>query len=241
MIKKEARSYDLKVCPKCFMRDHLVIRWIPDIEHLEYTEVGCEQCGILFRGSEVRYAIADWNLFVITENEAKGRIDPSAELYRLLHTLFQEEQKVEAARDNVDKYLDENVRASCPFAPGDRLRFLGKDNGVWSTESVRCAYAINTGPFWILTARNVLPSGRLGNHRRDFSQRDADSMVRLKGYWKPYNWRQVVEGDCCLYKESLGRITAVSYPKKWVSVICNEKTFRVHQLRFLKVPNMRVE
>jgi hypothetical protein len=146
VTERHAGDDDIKDCPSCGMRDQLVIRWLPDIDYRvhETTEVGCKRCDKFFSGEEDRFAITDWNRYVINENRKKGIVDPHERLYGLLFLEYEAQRKALLARQAVDAYLEEEIVPRCPFNPGDRFIVQGYPGGIWSAESVRAVYGTNT-------------------------------------------------------------------------------------------------
>ena len=203
------------------------------------TEVGCAKCGKFFAGKEDRFAMADWNLFAIEEFEGRGIREPHADLYRLLHTCATAEKNAAHVRDQIDAYLEEHIKPTCPFAKGDRFRAVRHPRGIWSVQSVKAVYGYNTGPFWIVSAVNVLPSGRLGDKTHEFWQQDAEALRRLFPFWKPNMWRQVIPGDECIVLTQRGVIRSAD--RSSASVALRDQLVEVRRLQDLRVPVIRVE
>ncbi|WP_126453898.1 hypothetical protein [Sulfuriflexus mobilis] len=243
MFERSASDDGFKTCPICNSKDGLVIRWYPDLDYHvhEYTEVGCTTCNVLFRGEEDRYAVSDWNRYVISENEKKGITESHADLYRLLHEHYINERNEKDSRRKIDDYLKAHIASTCPFKKSDRFKIRTRQNGIWSVESVYAVYDYTKGPFWIIKAINVLKSGRIGDIRREIWQRDQHLLTPLKPFWKPYKWSQVVKGDTCLYKSNTGEIVNVDRFSREIEIEINEKIINLSRISDLMVPISRVE
>jgi len=242
-MERGAADYDIKTCPLCGSRDGLVIRWLPDINHRvhEVTEVGCAKCGKFFSGKEDRFVFADWNLFAIEEFEQRGVREPHTQLHRLLHECAKAEKIAVDVRAQIDAYLEEHIAPTCPFGKGDRFRAVQYPRGVWSVQAVKAVYGYNTGPFWIVSAVNVLPSGRLGDKTHEFWQKDLNALRRLVPFWKPHTWRQVVPGDQCMILKQRGLIRSVDRSSRTASIALGDQLIEIRRLQDLEVPNVRVE
>ena len=243
MTERNAGNDDIKTCPICNSREGLIIRWHPDIGKPihEYTEIGCTNCDKYFRGEEDIFPITEWNLFVIDENKKKRRVHKYEELYRLLHAHNQNEKAGIVSRNAIDEYLETNISSNCPYKTGNRFKFREPHRGIWSAVSVRSVYGTNTGPFWILTAREVLKSGRLGENKGEFWQREERTMIPIEPFWKPYTWSQVIVGDDCRYNENAGVITEANHLKHKAIISVNEEIIEINKLSELGVPTLRVE
>lgn len=185
--------------------------------------------------------MADWNLFAIEEFERKGVHDPRAQLHKLLYEHAQAEKKVVEQRARINAYLEEHIAPTCPFRKGDRFRAIRYPRGIWSVQAVRAVYGYNTGPFWIIEAVNVLPSGRLGDKTHEFWQRDVEALKCLVPFWKPHTWRQVVPGDNCIVLTQLGLVQSVDRSLHTASIKLGNRIVEVRRLQDLKVPIVRVE
>jgi len=185
--------------------------------------------------------MADWNLFAIEEFERRGIREPHAQLHRLLHECARAERNAADVRAQIDAYLEEHIAPTCPFGKGDRFRAVRHPRGIWSVQAVRAVYGYNTGPFWIVSAVNVLPSGRLGDKTHEFWQQDADALRRLLPFWKPHTWRQVVPGDDCMVLKQRGLIRSVDRSSHVASIALGDQLVEVRRLQDLGVPIVRVE
>lgn len=179
-----------------------MIRWIPDIDHRtrERTEVGCSRCQTWRAAKEDRWAFAEWNLCACREWARTGQLHPHVAPYELEVDLAEHERAEAVARARIAAYLEENVASRSQWKPGDRFESRRRPRGTWSVRRVEGVYGMNTGPFCIIHAVEVLPSGLLGDNRCEFWDFQI-SATRLLPYWRPSNWAQVVEGDECLLGE----------------------------------------
>lgn len=99
---------------------------------------------------------------------------------------------------------------------------------------------MNTGPFCIIHAVEVLPSGLLGDNRSEFWDFQI-SATRLPPYWRPSNWAQVVEGDECLLGERQGTVASVDRAARRAVLHVAGDSVVVARLAELRVPVARVE
>ena len=242
-MERSAAADDVIACPLCGNRDGLTIRWIPEIDYRihERTEIGCVTCQKWFSAKEDRWAFADWNSFAIDGWRKKGVEQPHAELYRLLLAHYHDEMAERASAKAVDAYLTETIVPLCPFAIGDRFEARVYPHGVWSIRAVKAVYGTNTGPFWIIEARSVLPNGRLGDNQNEFWQRDAEYFLKLPPFWRPTRWFQVIAGDECLYHGEAGTLIDVDASAKTASVSIEGEIRVIHGLSNLYVPVARFE
>lgn len=185
--------------------------------------------------------MADWNLFAIEKFERRDIREPHAQLHRLLHECAQAEKNAAEVRAQIDVYLEEHIAPTCPFGKGDRFRAVRYPRGIWSIQAIRAVYGYNTGPFWIVGAVNVLPSGRLGDKTHEFWQKDAGALRRLLPFWKPHTWKQVVEGDDCMILKQRGLIRSVDRSSRAASIALGDQLIEVRRLQDLRVPIVRVE
>lgn len=242
-MERSGTDYDIVTCPFCKGRDGLTIKWLPDIDHgiRERTDVGCMKCDKWFSGKEDRWAFARWNAFAVAEWLKQGRQIPHSELYRILLLHSEAEETASTYRKEADHYLEEHVASTCPFRTGDRFEAHIKHGGYWSVQNVRAVYGYNTGPFWIIEACEVLPSGRLGENRKEFWQRDASRLKLLPPFWKASRWSHVVAGDECVLCGESGAVIAVEPDNRSASIAVKGETRIIHTLSELHVPIVRVE
>lgn len=243
-MERKGNEDDLKTCPLCGSRKALFMRWLPDIDHRvhEKTEVGCNKCKKYFSEKEDRHAIAAWNFFVIEEMERSGKKEIHSELYKLLYQIAQAEKQAQNIQTKIKNYLEENITPTCDLKKGDRFKVSEWPNkGIWSVNKVYSAYFWNTGPTWIIDAVNVLKNGRLGEEHHDFLMRDRAKMEILKPFWPPTKWKQVINGDKCLYSNQTGVIMDVDYSKRIVKINLNGEVTQLKSLNNLSVPVRRFE
>jgi hypothetical protein len=240
-MERSAEEDDVKTCPLCGSREALVIRRLPDIDHSMYeiTEVGCNRCGKFFSEKEDRHAIAAWNLFVVEEIDRIGKKESHVELYRLLYAHSQAEKQAASLRTKIDNYLEENISPTCDLKRGDRFKVKGWPGGIWSVEKVYSAYFWNTGPTWIIDVINVLTNGCLGEKHHKFLERDRAKIEPIKPFWRPTRWKQVIQGDNCLYSNQSGQILDVDHSKRIAKINLNGETIQVKSLSKLFVPIQR--
>lgn len=243
LMERPATDDDVIACPSCESRDGLTIKWIPELDFRvhERTEIGCAACGIWFSAKEDRWAIAEWNNFAIDGWHKKGIEQPNAELYRLLLAHYHDEMAERASAHAVDAWLTEHVVPLCPFGIGDRFEARVYPGGAWSVRGIKAVYGINTGPFWIIEAKNVQPNGRLGDDQHQFWQRDAEHFIKLPPFWRPTRWSQVVAGDTCVYRDGIGTLIEVDTPAKIASVSIEGDIHVIRSLTNLYVPTVRFE
>jgi hypothetical protein len=241
-MERSAAGDDLVPCPNCRSRDHLLIRWIPEIDYRvhERTNVGCSRCELWRSAKEDKWAFAQWNNWACDEWAKLGHEVPHARLYQLLVEEMHVEVAERAAAGAVAKYLKEEIASRCKWTVGDRFEALEWPHGLWSVRNVEAVYGINTGPFCILKARNVLPSGTLGDSMHEFWDFRAQ-MKPLSPFWRPRKWSQVVVGDACWVAEQLGVIAAVDREARQASITSAGQTLSVGRLSELLVPVHRVE
>jgi hypothetical protein len=242
-MERTAVADDLVTCPRCHHRDALTIRWIPEIDYRvhERTDLGCAACDIWFSEKEDKWAFAEWNAWACSEWSAQGTVVPHADLYRLLREEANHERAARAAAEAVSRYLEEHVATTCPWQVGDRFESAVSPHGVWSVTGVRAVYGTNTGPFWIVDAREVLSSGRLGHKKEEFWEQGNADMRRLQPFWRPNRWSHVHAGDECLIHNSRGRVVAVDHAAKVATVAIGEQNVEVTKLPQLLVPVSRLE
>jgi len=241
-MERSAAADDLVMCPSCRVRDHLVIRWTPEIDHRvrEKTDVGCSRCKLWRTAKEDRWAFAEWNHWACGEWAKLGHTVPFAELYRLLLAEAHHEMAERAAARAVAQYLSDEVASRCVWKVGDRFKMEERPKGVWSVRSVEAVYGTNTGPFCILKCREVLVSGILGSSTHDFWDSNA-RLKRLSLYWKPSTWRQVVMGDSCVLAGKQGVVVKADPTSRTATVKVDGQELAVTRLRELLVPLGRIE
>jgi len=242
-MERNAQEDDVKTCPLCGSREALVIRSFPDINHLkhEITEVGCKKCDKFFSEKKAKHAVAAWNLFVVEETDRIGKKESHIELYRLLYAHSQAEKQEASLQTKIDDYLEENISPACDLKIGDRFEVKGWPGGTWSVEKVYSAYFYNTGPTWIIAAINVLPNGRLGEEHHEFLESDRAKIEPIEPFWPPTRWKQVIQGDNCLYSNQSGQILDVDRSKRIAKININGETIQVTSLSKISVPIQRVE
>jgi len=241
-MERSAATDDLVTCPNCRIRSHLLIRWIPEIDHRvhERTEVGCAKCNIWFTAKKDKWCFAEWNNWACEQWAQSGHRVPHAELYRLLLQEAREEQIEQTAAKAVARYLAEHIASQCLLSSGDRFESKLEPKGIWSVMTIEAVYGINTGPFCIIKARKVLPSGILGDTTHDFWSHKA-KLKKIRPFWKPSVWRQVREGDACILNKSDGVILHTDTTARRAVVSINGTEFEVHRLNELLIPVSRVE
>ena len=242
-MERTAVGDDAIACPSCGVQDSLIIRWVPDIDHSvrERTELGCAQCDIWFSAKETKWAFAEWNVWACAEWEKKGQPVPHRPLYDLLQAEAKLEQETEALSRSISKYLDKNIIESCPWRLGDRFQSTSWPAGFWSVTGIKAGYYTNTGPIWLVTAREVRRTGRLGHTAREFAQMQQDNMHRLQPYWRPNRWSEVCPGDACYFNNALGQVVSCDVPAKKAITSIDGKSLDVTRLHQLRVPVVRVE
>jgi len=242
-MEQPATDNDVIACPLCGNRDGLTIRWIPELDYRvhERTEIGCATCQKWFSAKEDRWAIAEWNNFAIEGWRQKGVEQPNAELCHLLLAHYHDEMAERASAQAVDAYLVEHIVPLCPFAIGDRFEAQVYPHGIWSVRVIKAVYGINTGPFWIIEARNVQHNGRLGDNREEFWQRDAEYFRKVPPFWRPTRWFQVIAGDECVCHGEAGTLVDVNARAKTASVSIQGKIRVIRSLSNLYVPVTRFE
>lgn len=242
-MERSASNDDTVTCPLCEQRDALTVKWLPDIERRvhERTEVGCSRCEKWFSGKEDRWAYARWNAFAVEEWRKKGISIPHSELYELLKTESEAQELAAAQNDRVDQYLKDRIVPTCPFRVGDRFNARVRPGGKWSVRGIRAVYGTNTGPFWIIDACEVLPSGILGEERKEFWQRDAAGLELVPPYWQASRWSQVVVGDDCTLAGERGTVETVDTDRRTAGIRISGDLKRISSLSGLAVPLSRVE
>lgn len=242
-MERSASEDDTVTCPLCERRDALTVKWLPDIDHRvhERTDVGCSRCDKWFSGKEHRWAYARWNAFAVEEWRKKGTDVPHGELYHLLRTESEAQELAAARIDPIDQYLKDRILPTCPFRVGDRFRARMHPGGNWSVRGIRAVYGTNTGPFWIIDARDVLPSGILGEERREFWQRDAARLQALPPFWHPSRWSQVVVGDDCMVANERGTVETLDAKRRTAGIRINGQLRSITSLSHLAVPLSRVQ
>jgi hypothetical protein len=241
-MERSAAADDLVTCPTCRIRNHLVIRWIPEIDHRvhERTDVGCRRCELWRAAKETRWAFAEWNHWACGEWAKLGHTVPFAELYRLLLIEAHREMAGRAAAHAVGQYLSNEVASRCAWKVGDRFETQERPKGIWSVRSVEPVYGTNTGPFCILKCRSVLTSGILGGSTHEFWDTNA-KLKRLSSFWKPSTWRQVVVGDACVLAGKQGVVVNTDSTSRTAIVNVDDQELEVKRLRDLRVPLERIE
>jgi hypothetical protein len=241
-MERSAADDDLVDCPNCRTREFLFIRWIPDIDHKvhERTEIGCYSCGRLFGASMDKWCYAEWNAWACEQWKVLGRPIEHSELYKLLHLEAQEEQIERTAAKAVTDYLTEHFANRYPLAIGDRFKSKRHPKGFWSLISIRAVYGTNTGPFCMLTARKVLPSGSLCSTTHEFWSHLAE-IEKIRPFWKAHTWSQVHDGDSCILNNEDGTIDNVDLERRIARVNVGGSLKHIHNLRGLQVPISRFE
>lgn len=241
-MERSASQDDLVACPRCRSRLRLTIRWLPDLDHRvhERTEVGCAACEIWFSAQEDRWAFAEWNVWACNEWERQGDRQPHADLYRLLLEEAHLERAKSAAGDAVSRYLVEHVVPTCPWKPGDRFESLDRPTGTWSAIGVEAVYGTNTGPFWIVKARDVLPSGKLGDRSHEFWQH-LYQLHPCPRYWEARLWDHVHEGDDCILSGRSGCIMHVDRRLRRAIIRIGADEVAIRRPHGLRVPTVHVE
>ncbi len=241
-MERSAATDDLVTCPGCHVRDYLRIRWIPEIDHRvhERTELGCAKCNKWFSAKEDRWCFAEWNDWACEQWAIAGHKVPHAELYRLLLQEAREEQIQRTAAKAVSRYLAENIAGQYPLVAGDRFESKREPKGFWSAISIEAVYGTNTGPFCIIKARNVLPSGILGDITHEFWSQNSQ-LKKLRPFWKPSIWRQVKAGDACILNGAEGVVLRADARARIAVVNIDGTQVEVKKLSELHVPVFRVE
>ncbi|MFC1890710.1 hypothetical protein ACFL4G_13235 [Thermodesulfobacteriota bacterium] len=242
-MERSAIDDDMITCPICGTREHLTLKWIPGDYHRvhERIEIGCAVCNKWFSAKEDRWAFAQWNNFAIEEWRNKGVEQPNAELYRLLLEHCHDEMAERESAEKVDVYLIENIVPQCPFDIGERFKSSVYRSGIWSVREVIAVYGTNTGPFWIIKARNVKPNGRLGNSQHEFWQRDVEHLHKLSPFCKPTRWSQLVAGDECIHEKQTGTLISVDVIGRTASISIKGNIRDIHNLTDLYIPIVRFE
>jgi hypothetical protein len=240
-MERSAAGDDLVTCPECRSRDHLVIRWIPEIDHRvrERTEVGCARCDIWRAEKEDKWAFAQWNHWACLQWRQLGTPPPHSELYALLLAEMECEKAERLAAAAVQEYLNREVAARCKWAVGDRFVAADWPRGTWSVRRLEAVYGTNTGPFCILHCCDVLRSGILGDSTREFW--DTARLRRLRPFWKPSTWAQVVAGDSCQVARRSGVVLQTDAIRRRAEIQTEEQVLVVTRLSELLVPVSRVE
>ena len=241
-MERSAATDDVVTCPICHARDHLRIRWIPEIDHRvhERTELGCDKCNTWFSAKEDRWCFAEWNNWACEQWAQSGHKVPHAELYRLLLQEARKEQIERTAAKAVSQYLAENIAGHYPMVAGDRFKSEREPKGVWSAVSIEAVYGTNTGPFCIIKARKVLPSGILGDITHEFWSNEFQ-LKKLRPFWKPSTWRQVKAGDPCILNGSDGVVVHADTSARMAVINIDGTQFEVKKLSELLVPVLCVE
>ena len=241
-MERSAATDDLVTCPSCREREHLLIRWIPEIDHRihERTDVGCARCELWRSAKEDRWAFAEWNSWACDEWIRLGHEVPHTQLYRLLVEEMRHEMAAQHAAATVAKYLLDEVASRCAWKSGDRFKSLAWPKGMWSVRSIEAVYGTNTGPFCILKCREVLRSGILGDSTHDFWDHGT-RLKRLAPLWKPRTWRQVVVGDACVLAGKHGVVMFADPSSRRAVVAVEGEQLAVQRLNDLLVPVARME
>jgi hypothetical protein len=203
--------------------------------------VGCSRCNKSFSGKEDRWAYARWNAFACEQWRDKGIAIEHSELYELLRAESDAQELAAAKNDPVEEYLKNRIIPICPFLIGDRFRSHVHPRGNWSVREIRAVYGTNTGPFWIIDARSVRPSGILGDSRHEFSQRDAASLEPLGPFWRASRWSQIVAGDPCMLAGERGAVEMVDASRKTARIRIGDQATSISNLAGLAVPLSRIE
>jgi hypothetical protein len=240
-VERLAADDDLVTCPSCGSRAGLTVRWIPDIDHEvhERTDAGCVTCNQWRSGKMGKWAYAQWNHWACDQWSRVGEVNPRAELYALLCTEMEHEQRAAAAQSAVDAYLLREVAERCEWRIGDRFTAPRPQRGAWSVRGVRAVYGTNTGPFCILSCRNVLPGGSLGDVGYEFW--DSAPLQRIPPFWKPRTWSQVCAGDECYIGNNFGTVVSVTPDRSVADIQVGGGRVTVTRLQGLRVPVARVE
>ena len=165
---------------------------------------------------------------------------PHAELYRLLLQEALEEQIERTAAKAVSRYLAEHIASQYPLSEGDRFESKREPVGIWSVISIEAVYGTNTGPFCIIKASKVLPSGILGDTTYEFWSHMA-KLQKIRPFWKPSTWRQVKVGDACILKGKDGVILRADFSARRAVVKIDDMEFDVHKLNELLIPVSRLQ
>jgi hypothetical protein len=147
-----------------------------------------------------------------------------------------------AAAANVSEYLKNEVASRCVWKTGDRFESLDWPRGRWSVRSVEAVYGTNTGPFSIVKAIEILPSGILGEEKHEFWDHQA-RLRRLSPYARPREWSQVHTGDRCLLDGFPGLVLSADTTKRLAVIRIDAGNEEVHiaRLSSLQVPVHRLE
>lgn len=241
-MERSAATEDVVTCPICQDRDCLRIQWIPEIDPRvhERTVLGCAKCNKWFSAKEDKWCFAEWNDWACEQWAQSGHKIPHAELYGLLLQQARQEQIERIAAKAVSRYLAENIAGQYPMVAGDRFESESKPKGIWSINSIEAMYGTNTGPFCIIKAKKVLPSGILSDITHEFWSHKSQ-LKKLRPFWKPYTWRQVQPGDACIMNGADGVVIHADASARMAVVNINGTQNEVRKLSELLVPVLRVE
>jgi hypothetical protein len=241
-MERSATDDDLITCPDCESRNGLRIRWIPGIGRgvHELTEVGCRTCNKWRSDKEDRWVFAQWNVWASKEWESKGRNIAHSRLHALLLQQSEHQKAESIAAKAVEEYLSSQVAAHSQWIVRDRFESLHYPGGIWSVASIKAVYGTNTGPFCILTAKPVLPSGILCTRTEDFWD-IPQHIRRIPLFWIPRYWSQVVKGDDCMVEDGSGQILSCNPRRRRATVMVEGRLCEVRTLGQIQVPIHRIE
>jgi hypothetical protein len=239
------RSYaeaDIQTCPWCQSRSALSLRsFVSETGRESMIAVGCSTCNRWATELESSWAVAEWNDSAIREWQQLGMEIEHAELQQLFLEKTRLQRRMVQTDDAIRRYVEQRVVPNCPFRPGDLFQTSQRPAGVWYVERIEGRYGWNTGPFWVVHAVNVLPSGILGEKSAEFWQPDGESMRALRPFWRPSRWSQVVVGDACLIGDQEAVIESVDVRARSIRLRTSEEATTVIGLNSLLVPLARVQ
>jgi len=81
----------------------------------------------------------------------------------------------------------------------------------------------------------------LDEEHHNFLERDRAKIEPIKPFWPPTRWKQVIQGDNCLYSNQPGQILDVDRSKRIAKINLNGETIKVTSLSKIFVPTQRLE
>ena len=146
------------------------------------------------------------------------------------------EKEVGRLKQEVDKYIENNISTQCPLKLNDVFTDE-RYNSIWIVLNIKPVYFFNKGPLWMIQAESVDRNGKINRGLKDnFLQNEERFYKKREPYFVPTRWNQLKKDIICLFDNKKYNITSINEQNKLLTINCDKTEKRLNSLKEIKIP-----